>query len=308
MNLPKLFEQFGSDDKCRDYLEHLRWPDGPECPKCGGSSVSRIEKRKVFECNSESCRTDRGKKGGYQFSVTAGTVFHDSHLPLTKWFMAIYLMGESRKGISARQLQRTLDVTYKTAWYLAHRIRSAMEEDSPVPLRGIVEVDETYVGGNRRRGGGSKGGPGRGTEKAMVLGAVERDGQVRLRVGDRPTKAELHAFINEHVAGDAEGIYTDAWQAYRGIGDADTPHEYVSHNQGEWIRGIVHTNTVEGVWSLLKRSIVGSYHQLSAKHLPAYLDEVAFRFNNRDNPYLFRDTMLRLIQGETLPLNELVHG
>lgn len=308
MNLPKLFEQFGSEDKCREYLEHLRWPEGPECPKCGGTSISRIESRKLFECNSESCRIERQGKGGYQFSVTAGTVFHDSHLPLSKWFMAIYLMGESKKGISARQLQRTIAVTYKTAWYLAHRIRSAMEEDSPVPLRGIVEIDETYVGGKKRAGKGSKGGPGRGTKKAMVIGAVERGGEVRFALGDRPNKATLHAFIHETVADDAEGIFTDAWQAYRGIEDSDTAHKWVSHNQGEYVRGIVHTNTVEGVWSLLKRSIVGSYHQLSVKHLPAYLDEVAFKFNNRDNPFLFRDTMLRLIDGETLPLKELVNG
>src|SRR6188472_745446 len=141
LDLPTLIERSGSDEKCRDYLERLRWPDGAvECPRCGEHSISRIAKRKQFECNS--CR--------YQFSVTAGTVFHDSHLPLWKWFLAIYLVGESKKGISAKQLQRTLGVSYKTAWYLGHRIRSAMEEDSPVPLRGIVEVDETWVGGFQR--------------------------------------------------------------------------------------------------------------------------------------------------------------
>jgi transposase-like protein len=292
MNLPKIAQQFGSDERCREYLEHLRWPDGPQCPKCGERSISRIETRKLFECNS--CR--------HQFSVTAGTVFHDSHLPLSKWFMAIYLMGESKKGISARQLQRMLDVTYKTAWYLAHRIRSAMEEDSPIPLTGIVEVDETYFGGRR------KGPAGRGTGKAMVLAAVQRGGEIRLRLGDRPNRVTLHRFIDDTVADEAEAIHTDAWAAYRGIQDEDTRHEFVNHHRGEYVRGIVHTNTVEGVWSLLKRSVIGSYHQLSVKHLPAYLDEVAFRFNNRDNPYLFRDTMLRLIDGETLPLKELIHG
>jgi transposase-like protein len=292
-----MIERYGTEDKCREFLEELRWPDGVECPRCASDAV-RVKDRPQWRCRS--C--------DYRFSVTAGTVFADSHLPLWKWFLASYLVIESKKGISAKQLQRTLGVTYKTAWYLGHRIRSAMEEDSPVPLRGIVEVDETYVGGKARGRKGSKGGPGRGTKKAMVLGAIERGGEVRIRVGDRPNKATLHAFIHENVADDAEAIHTDAWQAYRGIGDADTRHEFVSHNQGEWLRGIVHTNTVEGVWSLLKRSIVGSYHQLSAKHLPAYLDEISFRFNNRDNPYLFRDTLLRLIEGETLPLEELVHG
>lgn len=293
MNLPKLIEQFGTNEKCRAHLEELRWPNGPECPKCEGTSVLRIETRKLFECNS--CR--------HQFSVTAGTVFHDTHLPLWKWFAATYLICESRKGVSARQLGRTLDVSYKTAWYLAHRIRSAMEEGSPVPLRGIVEVDETWVGGKARgKGRGYRG------NKSMVVGAVERDGDVRLRVGIGPDRRTLHGFIGDHVADGAKAIHTDDWPVYQGIADEDTRHEVVKHSADEWVRAQVHTNTVEGVWSLLKRSVVGTYHQLSAKHLPAYLDEIAFRFNNRDNPYLFRDTLLRMVEGETLPLEELVHG
>jgi transposase-like protein len=298
MNLPKLFERFDSEDKCREYLEKLRWPNGVECPRCGGASVSRIETRKLFECNAPSCR--------YQFSVTAGTVFHDSHLPLAKWFMAIYLMGESKKGISARQLQRTIDVTYKTAWYLAHRIRSAMEEDSPVPLRGIVEVDETFVGGKR-----TDRGQGPWANKVMILGAVECGGELRLRAEGRgvtPNRENLHGFVENVIHDKAEAIHTDSLRAYKGIGDADTRHEVVNHGTEEWVRAHVHTNTVEGVWSLLKRSVVGTYHQLSAKHLPAYLDEIAFRFNNRDNPYLLRDTVLRMVEGETLPLTELTAG
>ena len=141
MNLVKLIEDYGSEDKCREFLEDLRWPQGVRCPRCGTDSVSRINTRKQFDCNEPTCR--------YQFSVTAGTVFHDSHLPLWKWFLAIYMVGESKKGISAKQLQRTLRVSYKTAWYLGHRIRSAMEEDSPVPLKGIVEIDETWLGGKK---------------------------------------------------------------------------------------------------------------------------------------------------------------
>jgi transposase-like protein len=285
MNLPKLVEQFGSEDKCRAFLEGLRWPNGPECSKCGGQSISRIQTRKLFECNDESCR--------HQFSVTAGTVFHDSHLPLSKWFMAVYLMGESKKGISARQLQRILGVTYKTAWYLAHRIRSAMEDDSPVPLSGVVEVDETWHGGKQR-------GTGRGpylSGKTLVLGAVERGGTVQLRIADRRDRRTLRAFVKDTIHDDAEAIYTDANPAYGDLSDDNTRHEIVDHGDKEWVRADVHTNTVEGVWSLLKRSVIGSYHQLSVKHLPAYLDEIAFRFNNRDNPYLFRDTLLRLIDG-----------
>src|ERR671937_412992 len=145
VNLVSLIEDFGSEDKCRAYLEELRWPDGIECPRCEGRTISRIHKRKQFDC--DSCR--------YQFSVTAGTVFHDSHLPLWKWFLATYLMCESKKGVSANQLKRTLGVSYKTAWYLCHRIRHAMGDDDAPPLDGIVEADETYVGGKYRGGKGT---------------------------------------------------------------------------------------------------------------------------------------------------------
>ena len=289
LDLPTLIEQFGSEEKCRDFLEQLRWPNGVECPRCGSGSVSRIETRKQFDCNE--CR--------YQFSVTAGTVFHDSHLPLWKWFLAIYLVGESKKGISGKQLERVLGVSYKTAWYLGHRIRSAMEEDSPIPLRGIVEIDETWIGGK---------GSDPWANKTMILGAVERGGQVRLRVQGGRKRPDLHGMVAKLVDDEAEAIYTDAAPVWGDMSDDDTRHETVNHHNEEWVRAKVHTNTVEGVWSLLKRSVVGTYHQLSAKHLPAYLDEVSFRFNNRDNAFLFRDTVLRLIDGETLPFKQLVNG
>lgn len=297
MDLPRLIERFGSEDKCHAYLEALRWPEGVECPRCSGTSISRIEKRRQFECNDESCR--------YQFSVRVGTIFESSHLPLWKWFLAIYLIGESKKGISAKQLERTLGVSYKTAWFLGHRIRAAMQEDSPIPLRGIVEVDETYVGGKPRPGA-----PRRGPwdNKVMVLGAIQRGGDVRLKVETRHTRTALHAFVKDTTHDEANAIYTDSHVGYRGIADHNTRHETVNHSREEWVRGDVHTNTVEGVWSLLKRSVVGTYHQLSAKHLPAYLDEISFRFNNRDNPYLFRDTMLALIGEEPLRYKTLIHG
>lgn len=298
MDLPKLIEEYGSEDRCRAYLEDLRWPNGVYCPRCSCDSVSRIEKRNQWECNDTSCR--------YQFSVTAGTVFHDSHLPLWKWFLSIYLIGESKKGISAKQLQRTVGVSYKTAWYLGHRIRSAMEEDSPVPLRGIVEIDETFVGGYRQQTPGCRGPH---EHKTMVMGAVAREGEVRFRVQARPdrkTRKAYHDFVEEAVHDSATDLFTDSAKAWGDMSDHDTRHEKVNHAAEEWVRADVHTNTVEGVWSLLKRSVVGTYHQLSAKHLPAYLDEIAFRFNNRDNEFLFRDTLLRMIHGETLPYAELV--
>jgi transposase-like protein len=298
MNLPKLMEQFGSEDRCHAYLEAMRWPDGVECLRCGSDSISRISSRRLFECNEESCR--------YQFSVRVGTIFDRSHLPLWKWFLAIYLVGESKKGVSAKQLERVLNVSYKTAWFLAHRIRAAMEEDSPVPLTGIVEIDETFIGGKTRM---TKRGP--HANKTMVLGAIQRGGDVRLRVQggpDRKKREQLHHFVTGAVADEASAIHTDSAKAWGDLSDHNTAHRKVDHSAEEWVRGIVHTNTVEGVWSLLKRSVVGTYHQLSTKHLPAYLDEIAFRFNNRENPWLFRDTVLRLLDEEPLRYRALVHG
>ena len=280
MNLPKLIERFHSEDVCRDVLEDLRWPDGPQCPRCESDQHSRIKGRVTYDCLG--C--------GYQYSALAGTVLQDTKLPLWKWFLATYLMTEARKGISANQMKRTLGVSYKTAWYLCHRIRSAMGSLAEELLSGIVEVDETYVGGKKR-------GSGRGYRgnKTMVLGAIERGGEVRLKVDKRADRKTLHSFIESVVDDDVEAIHTDEWGPYKGIADENTRHETVNHRQEEWVRGEVHTNTVESVWSLFKRSVVGSYHQLSEKHMPAYLDEMEFRFNNRENPYIFRETLRVLV-------------
>jgi transposase-like protein len=298
MNLPELIERFGSEDRCHAYLEELRWPDGVKCPRCDSDKISRIAKRRQFDC--DGCR--------YQFSVRVGTLFHDSKLPLWKWFLAVYVMGESKKGVSANQLKRMLGVSYKTAWYLCHRIRSAMHDESGEMLRGIVEADETYVGGKTRPGTyktGREGKQHRLDNKTVVLGAVERGGRVRLRMAPDASSESVKGFLNDVVHDDAEAIYTDSHRSYRGIGDHNTQHEYVNHAADEWVRGQIHTNTVESVWSLFDRSVIGAYHKLSVKHLPAYLDEAAFRWNNRFNPYLFRDTILALVEGDSLTFAEL---
>jgi transposase-like protein len=300
MDLVQLMAAFGSDEKCRAYLEELRWPEGIRCPRCDSPKISRLTARSQFDC--DGCR--------YQFSVTASTIFHDSKLPLAKWFAAISLMCESRKGISANQMKRTLAVSYKTAWYLCHRIRAAMSHTDMEPLTGTVEVDETFIGGkakNMHKADRERKIHGRGgIDKIMVLGAMQREGTVRFRVEQRRTREALHRFVAQNVADDAEAISPDEPPGSVGVGDGDTVHDTVNHGAEEWVRGDVHTNTVEGVWSLFKRSIVGSYHQLSAKHLDAYLDEMAWRFNNRENPYLFRDTLLRLISAESLPYQQLI--
>jgi transposase-like protein len=300
VSLVDLISEFGSEDRCRAYLEALRWPQGVRCIRCG-SKAARISTRDQYDCNNREC--------GYQFSVRAGTIFHDSHLPLWKWFLAVYVMGESKKGVSANQLKRMLDVSYKTAWYLCHRIRAAMVDPDPEPLTGIVEADETYHGNAPMRFGRRI--PGRGgigDRKTAVIGAVERGGQVRLKVSKRVDRKALHEFLRAVIADEAEAIYTDDFMPYDGIADGNTRHETVQHGKKQWVQGDVHTQTMEDVWSLFKRSVIGSYHHLSVKHLQAYLDELAFRYNNRENPYLFRDTLLALVDAEKKPYAELIAG
>lgn len=290
MDMMELMERFHSEEVCREILEELRWPDGVKCPRCEGTEHAHDTDRGVYDCYS--C--------GYQFSVLAGTIFHDTKLPIRKWFMATLLMVEAKKGISANQMKRTLGVSYKTAWYLCHRIRHAMTEVNTEQLSGQVEVDETFVGGKvRGQGRGYRG------NKATVVGVVQRKGAIRLQVATGTDRQTLHAIIHKHLKPDVPNIYTDEWPAYKGIGDHDTLHETVNHRAEEWVRGDAHTQTVESVWSLLKRSIVGSYHKVSVKHLDAYLDELDWRFNNRENPYLFRDTLMKLLTSANLEYKTL---
>ena len=291
MDLIKLMDNFASEERCREVLKDLRWPNGVACIRCGSTHIRYTTTRYVFDCGS--C--------GYEFTVTAGTMLHDTHLPLKKWLLAVYLMTESKKGISALQLKRTLNVAYRTAWYLCHRIRAAMEDAYPMPLRGVVEIDETFIGGKVR-------GKGRGyrENKAIVVGAVQRGGKIVLKVVQARNRETLHRFIAEATADETTAYFTDDWAPYEGIADEDTTHQTVNHSREEWVRGDVHTNTVENVWSLLKRSIIGAYHKVSLKHLDRYLDELEWRFNNRDNPWLFRDTLLRLLEAEHVEYKELV--
>ena len=289
MDMMKLTERFHSEERCRDVLAELRWPNGVACPRCEGKRYAYDSERYVYDCYS--C--------GYQFSVLSGTIFHDTKLPLRKWLIAVLLIVEAKKGISANQMKRVLGVSYKTAWYLCHRIRAAMKDADARLLTGIVEADETYVGG--RQEGVGRGNWRRG--KTMVLGAVERGGEVRLKVDKRASKKIVHKFLESAVDDEVERFYTDEHGAYEDFAER---HEHVVHGREEWVRGQVHTNTIESVWSLLERSIIGSYHHLSARHLPAYLDEMEFRYNNRRNPYLFRDTLMKLVGAKTLPYQELV--
>ena len=288
VDLLTLVDAYDADTECRSYLEELRWPKGIVCPRCKGTTISRIKARKVFDC--DNCR--------YQFSVTAGTLFHDSHLPLPKWFLAIFLMCESKKGTSANQLKRMLKVSYKTAWYLCHRIRAAMTDSSPQPPTGTVEVDETYIGGGRGMGSGNR------DRHTMILAAVQRGGMIRMTKGQRRTK-ETHSSLRANVLPDFANIYTDEAAGLMGIDDQHTTHQTVNHGNREYVRGDVHTQPVDSAFSLFKRSIVGSFHQISEKHVDRYLDEFEFRNNNRKNPYQFRDVLLRLIDAKAMPYSEL---
>jgi transposase-like protein len=293
MNLVEMMGDFAKESKCRAYLEALRWPDGVTCPRCKSPKTYRIVKRGQFVC--ASCE--------YQFSVTADTIFHDTHLPLVTWFLATLLLCESKKGMSACQIQRSLGIkTYKTAWYLCHRIRAAMAEAEKPMLDGSIEMDETYVGGK------SHGRRGRGTRKRPVIGIRQRNGELRLFHSKDVTGRSLEKFLRENVGEDVDVFFTDELPAYRGIAKRmgfSKRHQVVQHGTKEYVRGSAHINTVESAFSLFKRGLRGSWHKLSAKHLQAYLDEMCFRFNNRKNPYLFRDTIQKLIESPNMEYKQL---
>jgi transposase-like protein len=297
IDLCELVDRFGDEQKCRNYLEHLRWKDGVTCPKCLGTRVSSILKRDQYDC--DSCR--------YQFSVTAGTIFHDTHLPLVKWFLAVFLICQSRKGMSANQLKRMLRINYRTAWYLCHRIRHAMIEAQPLEkLDGKVEVDETYVGG-KKIGYGVLAGK---RAKEVVIGIRQRGGDLRFFHAEDAKSGTLAKYIKENVSADVDVLLTDEFSAYPyaldRAGISREKHKTIQHRDRVYVQGDIHTNTVESAFSLLKRGIMGTWHRVSAKHLPAYLDEMTWRFNNRKNPFLFRDTMLKLIASDNLEYKELV--
>jgi transposase-like protein len=297
MDLMKLMEAFDTEAECRQYLEELRWPKGISCPRCCGTTISRLSKRDQFDC--DSCR--------YQFSVMSGTIFHDSHLELPKWFAATYIICESRKGMSANQIKRMLGISYKTAWYLCHRIRKAMADTNPEKLTGTIEVDETYVGGRPPRG--SK--PGRGTPKEVVIGIRQRGGDLRFFHAQDAKSGTLEKYIRESVATDeVDVMITDEYTSYPGAmkrTGLTAKHKTIKHKSRIYVEGDIHTNTVESAFSLLKRGIIGTWHRISAKHLSAYLQEMTWRFNNRKNVFLFRDTMLKLIQSGNLEYKTLVN-
>jgi transposase-like protein len=294
MALLEMLQQYSTDDKCREILTKLRWPEGVRCPRCKEDGACYLEDRKQFECGS--C--------GYQFSVTTGTIFNDTHLPLEKWFAATYLLCEAKKGMSACQIQRTIGVSYKTAWYLCHRIRAAMVQTDKPMLDGVIEMDETFVGG-KKKGWGAAG----LWEKDIVVGIRKRNGDLRLFHAKDIKAGTLAKFIKENVSEDFDVFMTDDSVTYpfalkRAKIDRKK-HHTVNHSAGEYVRGEVHTNTVENAFSLFNRAVRGSWHHISKKHLAAYLEEMSFRFNRRKNKNLFLDTLRHMVTAPVLTFQGL---
>jgi transposase-like protein len=280
LNLSKLAKWFSDEDAARKLLEKMRWGGHPTCPRCGGlnpytitpKATTKTTRKGLYKCSQ--CRKP--------FTVTVGTIFEDSHIPISKWLLAMHLMAASKKGMSAHQLHRMLGVTYKSAWFMAHRLRYAMMQKPLVDkLRGIIEVDETYVGGRRRGKRERRGHPGHDSNKTPVVALVQRKGRVRAFPMMRVTADNLDQAINAHIDVPNSTLMTDEAHAYKTIGQKFQHHGVVKHAAGEYVRGDAHTNTAEGFFSLLKRGITGVYHHVGRGHLERYCDEFAFRYNAR---------------------------
>lgn len=285
--LLELTNRFPNEKACREFLEQERWHGTIVCVHCGCfRKIYRINDGKLFKC--ADCRK--------QFTVRVGSIFEDSALPLQKWFMAIYIFMAHKKGISSVQLGKDIGVRQATAWFMLHRIRYAVRTRSlEKPLNGIIEADETYVGGKPRFKGQSK--TGRGTRKTAVFGIAQRNGIVRAEVIEKTNRKTLHGLIKQDVSPEAT-IMTDEWQAYNGLDKHFASHDTVNHGRKEYVRGDVHTNSIESFWALFKRGYVGTYHWMSKKHLDAYIDEFEFRVNSKhiSDPQRFSE-MLRVCEG-----------
>lgn len=294
---------FHDADKAREHLEKTRWPHGAICPHCGvvGEATElqgSHHRAGLWKCNA--CRQ--------QFTATVGTVFERSKVPLNKWLLASYLMASSKKGVSAHQLHRTLGVTYKTAWFMAHRLREAMREDAPGPLGGegkTVEADETYVGGKEANKHANKRMAKRDVfgGKQAVVTLVERDGRARSFHVANVTARRLGPVLFRNVSRKSN-LMTDGARFYVKAGEQFASHEAVDHSGGEYVRGTAHSNTVENFFSILKRGVIGTYHHVSEAHLARYLSEFDFRYSNRSglgvDDTMRADELLRGIAGKRL--------
>jgi transposase-like protein len=287
---------FSDENTCREFLADLRWPNGVRCLQCGSDRLGKISTRHLWRC--KDCK--------YEFSVRKGTIFEDSAIPLSKWMAAMWIYSASKKGRSSHQLAKDLGVTQKTAWHMSHRIRLAMETESfENPLSGEVEADETYVGGQAKYQHESKRkhiGTG-GAGKAVVMGLLERHGEVRARTIPNVRMSTIDPIVRANVE-PGSSVYTDALRSYTSLDDAYA-HEVIDHAES-YVRGHVHTNGLENFWSIFKRTVYGTHHCIDPVHLDRYLGETAYRFNTRDEKdgQRFTDVVSR-VAGKRLTWKEL---
>ena len=309
MNLIDVTKAFSTEDQCLDFLEKMRWPTGVRCLACESTKLSLITRTvDPTKTRSEKKQNKRTRlyaclECGKRFTPTVGTIFHSSHLPLTKWFMALAIVMDAKKGMSANQLKQHLGIgSYRTAWYMVHRIRKAMVELSLGKLSGIVELDETYIGGKQKGKGvyyGKK-------QKQVVVGLRQRKGPLRF-IHTKDAKANtLKAIIEEHIGEEVQYIMTDESSASWGALLNNPKHKVIRHNIGKYVEGIVHTNSIESAFSLLKRGIIGSFHRISIKHLHRYLAEFQYRFNARNDADRFERMVQRLLQTDTMEYKQLI--
>lgn len=283
MNIIAIYKKFPTEADCIAHIERVRWNGRPVCPYCHSTRTTAMASESRHHCNG--CNTT--------FSATVNTIFHHTHLPLQKWFLALSLVLNAKKGISARQLARDIEVNKNTAWSMGMRIRNAMFEQGEL-LKGIVEMDECYIGGKPRKGSG-KHKRGRGTSKVPVVGMIERGGKVIARPID---KSKLNSFrlakmVRENVDVADAMLITDEFGGYVRI-KGFMPHAVINH-QVCYANGEIHTNSIEGFWGLLKRGIMGQYHKVSLRHLHQYVTEFCYRYNGRNNPSLFDLTLERAL-------------
>lgn len=262
-----------SDEKvCREYIEQMRWNGSPFCPQCNATKPYKLKDGKNYRCSSKTCRKD--------FSVTVGTIFENSKVKLSTWLAAIYLLTGNKKGISSLQLGWHLAVTQKTAWFILNRVRLIMGDPNPEPLENVVEIDETYVGGkfsNMNRARRKKWQESGKDNKTAVMGLLQRDGKAILTpIGDRKFKDLIRDNVETSAA-----LITDSHLSYELLNQEFADHQTVNYSQGEYRKGLAFTNTVEGFFSIFKRTIYGTYHQISVKHLHRYCVETSYHYNFR---------------------------
>jgi hypothetical protein len=289
LTLSETMNRFSTEEACKQYLQERRWPNGVKCPRCNNEKVYALKARPFhWICKAKTC----GGRNGYRFSVISQTIFENTNYPLKTWFQVIYLMLQSKKGISALQVQRLIGSgAYKTAWYMCHRIRAAMKDGGFAKLMGEVEVDETFIGGkDKNRHWNKKSHITGGSGKVGVIGAISRKGNVACQIIEKTDRATLTGFVRQTVSDRVSLVATDEAYGYDAV-KLFFPHEVVKHSEREYVRGNIYTNNIEAFWSLLKRGVVGTFHNVSKDYLPLYLAEFSYRHNNRENPNIFADVI-----------------